>query len=152
MATTIEELRQRLQLERRPASDKVPVHKLSHLEHRDDLLAVEYRQQLFVCADVALILGDPGARVCECTPKAFWSVRSGGVGIPQTSRALITSGYIGSLPEIQPAINTHRPSHASTAWSNPFLGHRRGDHPSYPLQASPPRRRPKNALRYVWYI
>ena len=27
-----------------PASDKVPVHKLSHLEHRDDLLAVEYRQ------------------------------------------------------------------------------------------------------------
>ena len=26
-----------------PASDKVPVHKLSHLEHRDDLLAVEYR-------------------------------------------------------------------------------------------------------------
>jgi hypothetical protein len=28
----------------RPASDKVPVHKLSHLEHRDNLLAVEYRQ------------------------------------------------------------------------------------------------------------
>jgi hypothetical protein len=27
-----------------PASDKVPIHKLSHLEHRDDLLAVEYRQ------------------------------------------------------------------------------------------------------------
>jgi hypothetical protein len=25
-------------------ADKVPVHKLSHLEHRDDLLAVEYRQ------------------------------------------------------------------------------------------------------------
>jgi hypothetical protein len=40
-----------------PASDKVPVHKLSHLEHRDDLLAVEYRQQSFVCADVALFLG-----------------------------------------------------------------------------------------------
>ena len=28
----------------RPASDKVPVHQLSHLEHRDNLLAVEYRQ------------------------------------------------------------------------------------------------------------
>lgn len=26
-----------------PASDKVPVHKLSHLEHRDNFLAVEYR-------------------------------------------------------------------------------------------------------------
>src|SRR6516165_8677923 len=26
------------------ASDKVPIHKLSHLEHRDNLLAVEYRQ------------------------------------------------------------------------------------------------------------
>jgi hypothetical protein len=39
------------QLER--FSDKVPVHKLIHLEHRDDLLAVEYRQQFFVCADVA---------------------------------------------------------------------------------------------------
>ena len=38
-------------------SDKVPVHKLSHLKHRDNLLAIEYRQQLFVCADVALILG-----------------------------------------------------------------------------------------------
>jgi hypothetical protein len=28
----------------RVISDKVPVHKLSHLEHRDNLLAVEYRQ------------------------------------------------------------------------------------------------------------
>ena len=28
----------------RLASDKVPVHKLSHLKHRDDFLAVEYRQ------------------------------------------------------------------------------------------------------------
>jgi hypothetical protein len=27
----------------------------------------------------------------------------------EASRALITSGYIGSLPEIQPTINTHRP-------------------------------------------
>jgi hypothetical protein len=27
----------------------------------------------------------------------------------KASRALITSGYIGSLPEIQPTINTHRP-------------------------------------------
>ena len=24
---------------------------------------------------------DPGARVCGCTPKAFWSVRSGGAGL-----------------------------------------------------------------------
>jgi hypothetical protein len=27
----------------------------------------------------------------------------------KASRALITSGYIGSSPEIQPTINTHRP-------------------------------------------
>ena len=71
MATTIEELRQRLQLERRPASDKVPVHKLSHLEHRDNLLAVEYRQQSFVCADVALFLGILELVFADVLPKLF---------------------------------------------------------------------------------
>ena len=62
-------------------SDKVPVHKLSHLEHRDDLLAIEYRQQLFVCADVALILGILELVFANVLPKLFWSVRSGGVGL-----------------------------------------------------------------------
>src|SRR5690348_8302465 len=54
-----------------PASDKVPVHKLSHLEHRDDLLAVEYRQQSFVCADVALFLGILELVFADVLPKLF---------------------------------------------------------------------------------
>jgi hypothetical protein len=32
----------------RPALDKVPVQQLSHLEHRDSLLAIEYRQYFLV--------------------------------------------------------------------------------------------------------
>src|SRR5260370_9145429 len=51
-----------------PASDKVPVHKLSHVEHRDDLLAVEYR---FVCADVALFLGILELVFADVLPKLF---------------------------------------------------------------------------------
>jgi hypothetical protein len=61
-------------------SDKVPVHKLSHLEHRDDLLAIEHHQQLFVCADVALILGILELVFANVLPK-LWSVRSGEVGL-----------------------------------------------------------------------
>ena len=52
-------------------SDKVPVHKPSHLEHRDNLLAIEYRQQLFVCADVALILGILELVFANVLPKLF---------------------------------------------------------------------------------
>ena len=49
----------------------MPVHKLSHLEHRDDLLAVEYRQQSFVCADVALFLGILELAFADVLPKLF---------------------------------------------------------------------------------
>ena len=45
-----------------------------------NLLAIEYRQQLFVCADVALILGILELVFANVLPKLFWSVRSGGVG------------------------------------------------------------------------
>jgi hypothetical protein len=55
----------------RVISDKVPVHKLSHLRHRDNLLAIEYRQQLFVCADVALILGILELVFANVLPKLF---------------------------------------------------------------------------------
>jgi hypothetical protein len=53
----------------------VPVHKLSHLEHRDDLLAVEYRQQGFVCADVAL--GILELVFADVLPKLFGHFGSG---------------------------------------------------------------------------
>ena len=55
----------------RVISDKVPVHKLSHLEHRDDLLAIKHHQQLFVCADVALILGILELVFANVLPKLF---------------------------------------------------------------------------------
>ena len=58
-------------------SDKVPVHKLSHLEHRDDLLAIEYHQQLFVCVDVALILGILELVFANVLPKLFGQIGPG---------------------------------------------------------------------------
>jgi hypothetical protein len=74
----------------------VPVHKLSHLEHRDNLLAVEYRQESFVCADVALFLGILELVFADVLPKAFWSVRSGGVGLCRPA-ASAASGCTGLL-------------------------------------------------------
>jgi hypothetical protein len=55
----------------------------------------------------------------------------------KASQGMTTSGYIGSLSEIEPRINTHRPRHTPAAYSNPFLDHRRGDQPQYALQACP---------------
>src|SRR6516164_4900382 len=55
----------------RVISDKVPVYRLSHLKHRDNFLAIEYRQQLFVCVDVALILGILELVFANVLPKLF---------------------------------------------------------------------------------
>src|ERR1700688_2926581 len=49
----------------------VPVHTLSHLEHRDNLLAVEYRQYSFFCADVSLFLGILELVFADVLPKLF---------------------------------------------------------------------------------
>src|ERR1700745_787205 len=49
----------------------MPVHKLSHLEHRDNLLAVEYRQEFFVCAVVALFLRILELVFADVLPKLF---------------------------------------------------------------------------------
>ena len=84
-------------------SDKVPIHKLSHLEHRDNLLAIEYRQQLFVCADVALILGILELVFANVLPKLFGQFGSGewvvsdhcgkrGVGLHGFAKGVFGSG------------------------------------------------------------
>ena len=74
----------------------MPVAQLNDFEHRDDLLAVEYRQVFFVCADVALILGILELVFADVLPKAFWSVRSGKWVLPTTA-ASAASGCTGLL-------------------------------------------------------
>ena len=98
-------------------SDKVPVHKLSHLEHRDNLLAIEYRQQLFVCADVALILGILELVFANVLPKLFGQFGPGewvvsdhcgkrGVGLHGFAKGVFGSG--GFLGGRHRAIRTRR--------------------------------------------
>jgi hypothetical protein len=77
-------------------SDKVPVHKLSHLEHRDDLLAIEYHQQLFVCVDVALILGILELVFANVLPKLFGQFGPGSGSFP-TNAVSAASGCTGLL-------------------------------------------------------
>ena len=101
------------------SADKVPVHKLSHLEHRDDLLAVEYRQQLFVCADVALILGILELVFANVLPKLFGQFGPGewvfsdhcgkcGVGLHGFAKGVFGSGgFLGGR---------HRAIRARRAW------------------------------------
>ena len=77
-------------------SDKVPVHKLSHLEHRDDLLAIKHHQQLFVCADVALILGILELVFANVLPKLFGQFGPGSGSFP-TNAVSAASGCTGLL-------------------------------------------------------
>ena len=77
-------------------SDKVPIHKLSHLEHRDNRLAVEYRQQLFVCADVALILWILELVFANVLPKLFGQFGPGSGSFPTTAVSA-ASGCTGLL-------------------------------------------------------
>ena len=74
----------------------MPVHKLSHLEHRDDLLAVEYRQQSFVCADVALFLGILELVFADVLPKLFGQFGPGS-GSLLTTAASAAPGCTGLL-------------------------------------------------------
>src|SRR6516164_1431547 len=121
-------------IDARVISDKVPVHKLSHLEHRDNLLAIEYRQQLFVCADVALILGILELVFANVLPKLFGQFGPGewvvsdhcgkrGVGLHGFAKGVFGSG--GFLGGRHWAIRTRRawlPSKKSTVLSAQFTG------------------------------
>src|SRR5208283_2957663 len=113
---------------KRPASDKVAVHKLSHLEHRDNLLAVEYRQESFVCADVALFLGILELVFADVLPKLFGQFGPGewvfadhcgqcGVGLHGFAKGFLGGG--GFLRGRHRAIRTLRawlPSEKSTVF------------------------------------
>ena len=77
-------------------SDKVPVHKLSHLEHRDDLLAVEYRQQSFVCAMLRFSLGSWSSCLRMYSQSFLVSSVRGSGSLPTTA-ASAASGCTGLL-------------------------------------------------------
>src|SRR5215472_16907411 len=81
----------------RVISDKVPVHKLSHLKHGDNLLAIEYRQQLFVCADVALILGILELVFLRIYSQSFLVSSVRGSGSFPTTAVSAASGCTGLL-------------------------------------------------------
>src|SRR6202022_1806560 len=105
------------------------VQSYSHLEHRDNLLGVEYRQKFFVSGDVAFTLGILELVFADVLPKLFGEFGPGewvfadhcgqcGVGLHGFAKGVFGGG--GFLRGRHQAIRTRRawlPSEKSTVFS-----------------------------------